>query len=816
MVNGKKFQVREEEIKNRVAAKVFSDYDCTRIIGNIDFCVSSAENQSWLLEKPSWLWAEAKAGIGSDIGDSLVQLILTIGKAKTYETHLPPPFLGAFDAGKIAFIPYSAVMHVFSMNDFNWNVTPSDHGTREFAHLRQLVSDIQEKKRTVFALDDPQLPQFIRRNFTKGVTEYNRLNITKNNFTAVFHRWREKVLPTIRADWEKARRSGIIPADFYLADLLSEDNKTLKEKLYVLLKTNHYEFDRSIDDSGFESVKSASFNDDMAAHANFWQFFNRPPRKEFWEYIINRRDLLVPQDLRERKGSYFTPSQWVELSQKYIADALGEDWQDEYYIWDCAAGTGNLLAGLTNKYNIWASTIDQADVDVMKDRIANGANLLEDHVFQFDFLNDDFSKCPERLQEIINDEEKRKKLVIYINPPYAEAANKKTVSGTGDNKTNVAVQTESYKKYFEKIGIAGRELFIQFLSRIYFEIPHAKIAQFSTIKALQAPNFRQFRECFLAKLQSLFIVPANTFDNVTGQFPIGFFVWDEGTEEKFSEIWADVFDSNAKIIGKKLVTSYAGCRSINDWLIETRKRNHAKNIGYISCKGADFQNQNYIYIINDKNQLPHPRGSWVTDKNLIEVAVYFAARKVIPADWLNDRDQFLYPFDSWKDDTEFQNDCLAFMLFSNNISIVNGENNFIPFTEEEVGAKERFGSHFMTDFISGKLGKRQQKIESQGSLISIASYGLPLEPLRFSSQACALFNSGRELWKYYHRQNGADADAALYDIRLHFQGIDENGRMKSSSDDAEYSRLNGNVRAALRTLAEKIAPKVFKHGFLKR
>jgi hypothetical protein len=89
-----------------------------------------------------------------------------------------------------------------------------------------------------------------------------------------------------------------------------------------------------------------------------------------------------------------------------LADYLGENWQEEYYIWDCAAGTGNLLAGLTNKYNIWASTLDQADVKVMHERIEHGANLLENHVFQFDFLNDDFSKLPQGLQDIINDERK--------------------------------------------------------------------------------------------------------------------------------------------------------------------------------------------------------------------------------------------------------------------------------------------------------------------------------------------------------------------------------------------------------------------------
>ena len=75
------------------------------------------------------------------------------------------------------------------------------------------------------------------------------------------------------------------------------------------------------------------------------------------------------------KPSFFTPKTWVELSQKYLADVFGKDWQDEYYVWDCAAGTGNLLAGLTNKYNIWASTLDKTDVDVMKERIHNGASF---------------------------------------------------------------------------------------------------------------------------------------------------------------------------------------------------------------------------------------------------------------------------------------------------------------------------------------------------------------------------------------------------------------------------------------------------------
>ena len=57
----------------------------------------------------------------------------------------------------------------------------------------------------------------------------------------------------------------------------------------------------------------------------------------------------------------------------------------------------------------------------------------------------------------------------------------------------------------------------------------------------------------------------------------------------------------------------------------------------------DFQNQKLVYIINKKEQMPTPRGWWVTPTNINIMCIFLAVRKVIPATWLNDRDQFLYP-----------------------------------------------------------------------------------------------------------------------------------------------------------------------------
>ncbi|MEY4768928.1 MAG: hypothetical protein RL637_1567, partial [Pseudomonadota bacterium] len=56
--------IREEELKNKIAQNYFNEFDCSKIIGNIDFCVTISESESLL-------WAEAKKGI-SDSYSSIV------------------------------------------------------------------------------------------------------------------------------------------------------------------------------------------------------------------------------------------------------------------------------------------------------------------------------------------------------------------------------------------------------------------------------------------------------------------------------------------------------------------------------------------------------------------------------------------------------------------------------------------------------------------------------------------------------------------------------------------------------------------------
>jgi hypothetical protein len=814
-------KIREEELKNRVGQDFFKDFDTATIVGNIDFTVKPLNNipsQNSLFDEVSLLWAEAKTG-DYDLFAMFAQLIITIGKARTFDKYIPPSFLGVFDFKKIVFIPYSQIVDIFLMNDFNWNVTPSNHETKEFLLIKSRIESILKTETYYFDYidDENELQFFIKHNLAKAVSNA-RIPIDKNNFVSIYLRWLVQVKPFISFDWEAGKKQNILDSDFFLADLFVddkgtttiEDDTTIKEDLFVVFKNGQYEITK-------ENLKSL-FNafvpiKDKNTYEQFWKKYKRPPLSVFHDYIIDRRDLLIPQDIRERKGAFFTPQIWVELSQKYLADALGEDWQEEYYIWDCAAGTGNLLAGLTNKYNIYASTLDQADVNVMQDRVKNGAILLKDHCFQFDFLNDDFipvskgGKMPDNLFRIINDKEKRKKLVIYINPPYAEAPSrifeKDGKQGVEQSKTNI--------KYAQKLGQGNRELFVQFLTRIYFEIPDCFIAQFSKLKIINGQHFVDFRKFFNAEIKKAFICPANSFDNVKGTFPIGFMIWDTAVKIILTKIKTDVYNAKGIYITQKIYNTFDDNHYLNDWIKPYRgdiKTNQL--IGKFPFMGNDFQQQNIIQINHHKMIYNKAAGQFlINQKNVIVACVYFAVRKCIAATWLNDRDQFLFPNNKWEKDLEFQSDCLAYTLFTNNIQSEFGINHWIPFTEDEVNAKTKFESNFMTQFIAGKINTditfdlfSKPEIKKQSAL-------------KFSEKSKKVFNAGCELWKYFHSQKEINVNASLYDIRAFFQGRNDNGKMNNKSEDNQYMDLITKLRDNLKILAKKIEPKVYEYGFLK-
>ncbi|WP_024115166.1 hypothetical protein [Helicobacter pylori] len=810
--------LNEEPLKSQIKAEFFKDKKFLYSGDKIDFMLSYKHSNATL----PILWGEAKRGDFDDLDKAFTQLLLTIGKHRLY-THHTPPYLCAFNAFRMEFIAFDdTITSFFIKSDIDFSITPSNHNTEGFKHALDAFKAMCKPHKSVFDFktQSQECKEFIENNLNSSHL-LNKIQIDKNNFFTIYQKWLEIVKPTIDIDWEVAKTKGILDADYYLADLLSDGDKTIIEKLQTILSSNYYKLKRGVNELGKMDFMEVGFTDSQQAHQEFWSVYERPPKREFQASILERRDLLVPSDVRERKGAFFTPKIWVEKSQEYLAKALGQDYQEDCIIWDCAGGTGNLLRGLLNKANLYLSTLDHNDVAIVKDLAAkNHLKLLENHVFQFDFLNDDFfsDKAPKSLQEILKDQEKRKKLIIYINPPYAEAGNKAKMSGTGEHKAKVARNNKVYETYKDLLKSGANELFAQFFMRIYKELNGCIMASFSTLKYLNSSNFKKFREVFKAKFLERFMVPADSFDNVKGQFPIGFLVWDTATLplKPTNALNLEVFDSRGGFLGYKTIIN-ENVKNIHMWLKQKEKIESMEILGYIDTPTPDFQGSPSVAIINNKNSSKrHSVYFAITGSNILLGSVFFSIRHCIKATWQNDRDQFYAPYDdAFQDDSEFKGNCLIFMLFhtQNRITTTQGTNHFIPFNEDEVNVKERYSSHALLDFLKGGI--------KEGSDSLFLNDKKENKPLEFSQSALKVFDAGREIYRYYHTQDSTNrpcnANASLYDIKEFFQGRNAQGKLNSppKAKDEYYKQLYANLQDALKDLAKEIQPKVYEYGFLR-
>ncbi len=122
-------------------------------------------------------------------------------------------------------------------------------------------------------------------------------------------------------------------------------------------------------------------------YRQFWAIYHKPPKAEYRNYLLERRDSLIPIDERSFKGAFYTPLNVVDKAYDKLAETLGKNWQKEYIVWDMCSGVGNLEVKHSNPRNIFMSTLDAADIDVMKaTKTCVGAVK-----FQYDYLNDDIT-----------------------------------------------------------------------------------------------------------------------------------------------------------------------------------------------------------------------------------------------------------------------------------------------------------------------------------------------------------------------------------------------------------------------------------------
>ncbi len=727
-----------------------------------------------------------------------------------------PPFLCVIDTEKAAIMKSSDVLPFLAKKTIKWGKSASKFTPEALQEVSTHIGTHFVSFR--IATHEDEFIETVKTAIKSG--DIIRIQITPDNLKQVFDKWVDMIGREI---------NGVTEEDYallFFADIMHDGTLSTHENLpaELLHKNNFPVF--SLNGKLYELGNKDGYN-------RFWAIYHKPPQEKYRNYLLERRDSLIPLDERSFKGAYYTPLHVVDKAYDKLSETLGKNWQKEYIVWDMCCGVGNLEVKHSNHRNIYMSTLDQADVDVMKATKTCVAATR----FQYDYLNDDITddgkidytltnKVPLALRQAIAD---GKKILVLINPPYAEATNSSnaSLSSKGDEtstKDGVA-RTKFATMSMAKYGKASNELFMQFIARVTQEIPTATLAIFSKLKYLTAPTLNDFRDYWSAKYLGGFVVHSKAFDGLKGDFPIGFLIWktDQGRVRKwkFNNISTEILNKDAYAVGEKLFF----CENQNlltDW-VERPKINQVnivplKNaispatttkdlrgtkwsdgaIAWLNVPGNDLQQTNLTALLS--SGFSSGRGFFVTDKNLWQSAVVFSVRRLIKPTWLNDRDQFLQPNTTLSD--EFKNDCLIWMLFNGSNLTASADdlewnskkwsivNHFIPFTEEEVGADGRFESDFMVQYLKGK---------------------------KLSRQAKAVLDTGQKLWKAFFAHTDVRsvrdelkinrADVGWYQIRNALKKRNESGDLVP----VDFSHFE----AAYKELGDKLRPQVYEYGFLK-
>jgi len=740
------------------------------------------------------------------------QLLVYVRAAKKRGEAIPA-FLAVIDREKAAIMPTERALPLLDDKNIVWPKSGSGAG-------RELAAQIAPYVQTHIVEYEIAHDEAAFINAVKDAIRERRIirtPITPDNLRQVFDRWVEMIGTELGT---------VNPADYavlFFADIMHDGHNEAMTNLPARLLFSGENPVFLLNGQQYELASHRGYR-------NFWAIYHRPPEKQHRHYLLERRDSLLPLDEQKFKGAYYTPLHIVDKAYDELKATLGDNWQDRYIVWDMCAGVGNLEAKHSNLRNVFMSTLDQADVTIMKSNPAfSGAEI-----FQYNYLNDDVTdfgeidyglsnKLPSALRQAIADSQAGKKgakpILVLINPPYAEAMNVDNIKEAGGNaalKKGVASTRVSHG--MTDLGYAARELFVQFLHRILQELPNSTLAMFSTLKYVNAPNFAEFRRRWTAQFLDGFIVHSRAFDGLKGDFPIGFLIWDLAKHSPAQRIDTVALNRAGELVAEKAFYRELPRAPLAEWFVRPRsnstpavplKNALSPTTSTKDVRGARWADNAIGSMIAFGNDLQHAAQTallssgygnagafFATEQNLSQAAVVFAVRRLIKPTWINDRDQFLQPSQPLSD--EFNSDCLVWMLFNGSNLTVGADglhwngrdwslvNHFIPFTEAEVGAPGRFESDFMVRHIAG---------------------------MAFSPEAQAVLNEGKRLFRRFHATQFprkirdelklGRPDAGWYQVR----------RALKAYGDSELTDF-GPMDTAYSELSEKLRPMVFSLGFL--
>ena len=414
------------------------------------------------------------------------------------------------------------------LNDkLDWTIAPSSAGNKNPHLLKKMISD-DNISPYVFNINDDF-------NFTDVVTKIvelsneivNFIKITEKNIDRIFNEFVTNVLFNKTITKELANKL----VNIFLAIITNPTENYLHPNKPQTLVTK---------DFGNIRINRDKFK-------AFFRHFQREYAPEEKDKLIANCDRLIEDTTRRFQGEFYTPTAWVMEAYKMIEKEFGENWKQEYTVWDPAWGTGNLTRDFNDFKELYVSTLNQSDIGIANQ---NGYNINATK-FQYDFLNDSHEKLPENLRNVLSE---KKPILILMNPPYSAPTShgEKSKKGVSDTQIN---------KFMIKniMGQSSQQLFAQFIYRFIklkelYNHDNIKICMFTSPIFLTGIAFEKFRPYFLSNFNYNIgmLFNAREFDGTSKskEWGVSFTIWNNGETPNKNEfkVTLKATNSNGNIV----------------------------------------------------------------------------------------------------------------------------------------------------------------------------------------------------------------------------------------------------------------------------
>ena len=634
------------------------------------------------------------AGEGLDLKRVLAQVIFYFKRFQQAGDPIPDAVVIS-DSNEVCALT-SQLLVPYLDGDYDWSLAPSDAGKKETRLVLDLKNDENLAGIYVHSVnqrdDDFDVAEFLFDLDAKArLGKLIPVTVTPDNLERLFLNFTLDVFASGAAAFTERKM-----IEIFIRSLKGDRNVYVhpaKKNTLVL------------DGDEFMGINSRAFE-------TFWQQYDRGSYTlDEIKQITEIGDTLLGETSRRLRGDFYTPPIWVDRAHQMIEEELGENWRDEFIVWDPACGMLNLTRDYRFKDgNLFCSTLFEEDLRI-SDSYNKGAVK-----FQYDFLNDDMQihdpgvtaedildmarngklKMPVELVEALYE---NKPLVIYGNPPYGSNGNGTKSDGRkgGIAKTAVCV-------LMSDLGHAKQELYTQFiwrtkeLAKMFGYTSDFHFFFFNNKTFLTSPNFGKFMDELTSEFtfKDGFMMNASEFSGTSSTWGIVFSHFEiGGTNQR--EFEYQVLGSNSDMSIDKLADwrgrSVRRGETISDWFAEVALPREKQSTFPLTKNGFDaptaksiyltprsgtigyLQNQSSNVQFSDKYTgmyslgFSHGHGRDITRDNLTRAAVTFSIRRSVQeviSDqkllWVRDKDIFTYPSDDLLTD-EFVADCVVYSLF---------------------------------------------------------------------------------------------------------------------------------------------------------